>query len=280
MIASLSAESLKARKRWAYWIILGILLLWIVLLVYIVPYLVFKHPPRRFESPLPPSVLKHAVFPENLVPEVLSTTALIGAAIAIIVGALSTASEYGWLTVQTILIQKPSRGAVLLGKFLALAVIAIVITLVMFAAGAIMAAILINVDGGTSAWPSFDVLSKGFAAGLLEISVWTGFGAFVGIAFRSTAAAIGGGLIYLFVVEGLFAGVLFRDVDVIKDLIKFLPGVSAGAVNHAFPFTYRNPQVSVPTIDATRGTITLLVYLVAFVTLSLLIFRQRDVTGA
>ncbi len=73
MIASFRAENLKTRKRWANWIILGILLAWILILVYLVPYIFLSNPPKNFNSPVPASELKRTVFPENLVPNALST---------------------------------------------------------------------------------------------------------------------------------------------------------------------------------------------------------------
>src|ERR1700731_2434185 len=122
MIASFRAETLKARKRWANWILFGVLAVVMLLFGYVVSYLILKHPPRNFESPVPASVLLRAVFPENLVANVLSPITSLGAAIMIILGGLSTASEYSWLTVQTILIQKPGRIAVLSGKLINLAI--------------------------------------------------------------------------------------------------------------------------------------------------------------
>jgi ABC-2 type transport system permease protein len=280
MIASFGGESLKSRKRWANWILLGILLAWILILVYLVPYIFLSNPPKNFNSPVSASELKRSVFPENLVPSALSTTASIGAAIMIILGALSTASEYSWLTIQTILIQKPSRTAVLLGKFLALAAATILVSLVVFAAGAIASYLFVTLDHASSSWPSGLVLLKGFGTILLELAVWTGFGAFLGIAFRSTAAAIGGGLTYLFVGEGLLGGLLLRNVPIVKDLLNFLPGISADAVNSAFPTTYRSAATSAPVISAGRGAITLLAYLVLFVVVGIVIFRDRDVGGS
>src|SRR2546428_10834276 len=117
VIASLRAESLKTRKRWANWILFGILLLTLLLLGYVLTYVLLSHPPRNFESRVPARILKREVFPENLIPNVLAFTSTIGAAIMIILGGLSTASEYGWLTVQAILIQKPGRRAARLGDF-------------------------------------------------------------------------------------------------------------------------------------------------------------------
>src|SRR5207237_10387886 len=94
MIASLRAESLKTRKRWANWILFGILLLTLLLIGYVVVYVVLSNPPPNFRSPVPARVLKREAFPENLVPNVLAFTSRIGTAVMLILGRLSTAGEY------------------------------------------------------------------------------------------------------------------------------------------------------------------------------------------
>jgi len=279
MIASLQADGLKMRKRWANWIMVTILLAWLVLLVYALLYLLVKTPGSLRGSTVPAAVLKRQIFPENLIPTVLSTAATIGAAIMIIYGSLSTASEYGWSTIQTILIQKPGRAAVLGGKLLALAVATILISIAAMAVAALSAYVVATIDGSSSGWPAATEVVKGFGALVLQLAVWAAFGAFLGLAFRSTAAAIGGGLVYLFVGEVLLGG-LFRGAAVIKEVLKFLPGINAGAVNAAFHLTYRNPNTQAPLVDATHGVVTLLVYLIVFSVLSFAIFRRRDVGGS
>ena len=279
MIASLRAETLKARKRWANWILFGVLMLILLLFGYILTYVILKHPPANFRSPVPAGVLIRAVFPENLVANVLSPMTSIGAAIMIILGGLSTASEYGWLTVQTILIQKPGRIAVLLGKLANLAIITFLVSVTALASAALASYVLVSIDGSSSAWPSTSTLLKGFGALWLELAVWTAFGMFLGIAFRSTAAAIGGGLIYLFVLEALIAQLL-HDTPGIKEFLKFLPGVNAGAINASFRLTFRSPNAITQLVDATRGWITLLIYLVFFTITALVIFQDRDVGGS
>jgi ABC-type transport system involved in multi-copper enzyme maturation permease subunit len=279
MIASFSAETLKARKRWANWILFGILLAWIILLTYLVLFLVVTLQPQSIQGPVPASVLKRRLFPENFVPTVLGAGASIGAAIVLIFGALSTASEFGWLTVQTILIQKPTRAAVLGGKLLFLAVATLLVSVAMFAAAALASYVAVTLDGSSSAWPALDVMLKAVGALVLQLSVWTMFGAFLGIAFRSTAAAIGGGLVYLFVGEALL-GNLLRTTAIVKEGLKFLPGINADAVNAAFPVTIRDTTGSTQLVGAGRGVVTLIVYLVLFSALSLLIFRDRDVGGS
>jgi ABC-type transport system involved in multi-copper enzyme maturation permease subunit len=278
MIASLRAESLKTRKRWANWILFAILLAWIVVLTYLTLYLVVRLSPQSIRGPVSAAVLKHRLFPENYLPTLLGAAASIGSAIMLIFGALSTSSEYGWLTVQTILIQKPTRSAVHAGKLLALGITTVLVSLAMFAVTALAAYVVVTIDNSSSAWPAWDVTLKAFGALVLELAVWTSFGAFLGIAFRSAAAAIGGGLVYLFVVETLLGG-LFRDTPIVKDVLKFLPGVNSGAINAAFPLTIRDSAATAQLVTAGRGVVTLVVYLAVFAALSLLIFQRRDVGG-
>jgi len=279
MIASFSAESLKARKRWANWILIGILLAWILLLIYLTFFLVVTLSPKSIQGPIPASVLKRRLFPENFVPSVLNAGSSIGAAIMLIFGALSTASEFGWLTVQTILIQKPTRAAVLGGKLLLLGVATLLVGVAMFAAAALASYAAVTLDGSSSAWPTLEVMLKGFGALVLQLAVWTAFGAFLGIAFRSAAAAIGGGLVYLFVGEALLGG-LFRNTPIVKEVLKFLPGINADGVNAAFPVTIRDTGATTQLVSTGRGVLTLLIYLVVFSILSLLIFQRRDVGGS
>lgn len=279
MIASFRAETLKTRKRWANWILIGILLAWILLLIYLTLFLVVTLAPKSIQGPVPASVLKHRLFPENFIPTVLNAASTIGAAVMLIFGALGTASEFGWLTVQTILIQKPTRTAVLAGKYLALAGVTVVVALVMLAAAALASYAAVTLDGSSSSWPTVEVILKAVGALVLELAVWTAFGAFLGIAFRSAAAAIGGALTYLFVVEVLLGGFL-RNTPVVKDILKFLPGINGGAINAAFPLTIRDSGGPTELVTAGRGVVTLVVYLVVFTALSLLIWQRRDVGGS
>src|SRR5207244_10660013 len=107
MIASFRAENLKTRKRWANWILVGILLAWILLLTYLVLFLVVTLSPHSIQGPVPASVLKRRLFPENFVPTLLGAAGTIGAAILPIFGALTAAREFGSLRGTTLLHQTP-----------------------------------------------------------------------------------------------------------------------------------------------------------------------------
>src|SRR5205807_7541964 len=171
MIASFRAENLKTRKRWANWILVGILLAWILLLTYLVLFLVVTLSPHSIQGPVPASVLKRRLFPENFVPTVLSAAGTIGAAIMLIFGALTTASEFGWLTVQTILIQKPTRAAVLLGKFLTVAAATLLISILVFGAAALASFAPGTFAGSASSWRAGEGMLKGFGALLFQLTV-------------------------------------------------------------------------------------------------------------
>ena len=280
MIASLRADTLKARKRTANWILVGILAAWLVLLSYVLRYFVFKHPPQGFRSEVPPSVLIGLVFPVNVIPTVLSVLGTIGAAIMLIMGALSTASEYGWSTVQTILVQKPGRGAVLGGKIIALAAASLIVTLVLFLIGAAASLILAEVDGQPVHWAAASDFVRAIGTAWLVLGVYTAFGMALGVVFRSAAAAIGGGLTYVFVVEAVL-GNLLANTGGVKEVLKFLPGTNVAGLTRTFPFSpvsiTRGAGGGPTLVSGTRGLITLAVYMVAFVLISLLVFARRDV---
>lgn len=282
MIASLRADGLKFRKRRANWILVGILLAWLILLSYVLDYVIFKNPPPGFRSEVPPSVLIRIVFPENFVPTLLSVLGTIGAAIMLILGALSTASEYGWATVQTILVQGPTRRAVLGGKIVALALVSLLVTIVLFLAGAAASGLVTVVDGSSAHWPAADLILRGFGAAWLILGVYTAFGLALGVVFRSTAAAIGGGLTYVFVVEALLASLL-SNTGAVKEILKFLPRGAVSGVTQTFPFSpagiARGQGAGPALVSGTRGTITLLAYVVLFIIVALEIFQRRDVGG-
>jgi ABC-2 type transport system permease protein len=277
VIGSLSADLLKVYKRNSNWILLGILLGFVVFILYVAEYLVYKSPPAGFRTgTVPTSLLVTETFPQNLIPHVLSGISTIGAAIVLCIGALSTASEYGWITVQTILVQGPNRRAVLSGKFIALGMVSLVVTMSVFLAAAVTSLILVSVDGSTAFWPSASDLVRGFAAAWCIIGVYTAFGMVLGVILRSPAAAIGGGIAYVFVVEGLLTELL-ANTGVVREILKFLPGVAATGVTRVFSYTFAGLAQAPALVDGTRGSIMLIAYLAVFVMAGLAVFQRRDV---
>ncbi len=279
MIASFRADLLKIYKRNANWILVGILFGFVVLVLYVTEYLVYRNPPATFRTgSTPTTVLITQTFTQNVIPHTLSGIITIGAAIVLCLGALTTASEYGWMTVQTILVQRPGRTAVLLGKMLALGLISLLVTIGVFAAAAITSWILTASHGDPVQWPSLADLLKGFGLASLILYVYSVFGMALGVVLRSPAAAIGGGLAYVFVVELLLTEML-GNVSGIQEVLKLLPGVASTGATHIFQYTSSGISQGPVLVDGTRGLITLLAYLVAFLGIGLFIFNRRDVTA-
>lgn len=279
MTASFRADLLKIYKRNANWILVGILLGFVVLVLYVTEYLVYKNPPATFRTgSTPTTVLITQTFTQNLLPHTLSGITTIGAAIVLCLGSLTTASEYGWMTVQTILVQRPGRTAVLLGKMIALGLISLLVTISVFAAAAITSWILTTAQGGPVQWPSLLDALRGFGIAWLILYVYSVFGMALGVVLRSPAAAIGGGLAYVFVVELLLTEML-GNAGGIQQVLKFLPGVAATGVTHIFQYASTGIGQGTALVDGTRGLITLLAYLVVFLSIGLFIFNRRDVTA-
>lgn len=277
MIASVIAEWLKFRKRPANWVLALLLVATLLVFTYILSYLIFTHPPRGFntEGGPPPSVLKRLVFPENLPSSVLNDLGGLGIAIVLIIGALSAGNEYSWLTWHTILVQRPARLEVILGKVVLLVMVALALALAALGLAALTSFVLVRIDGSTSSFPPPADIVKAIGAAWLILATWTAFGVVLAVLFRGVAGSIGAGLTYFFVVEGLIAGLL-RDVTGVKEVLKFLPGVNGTAVVRAFSSSV--PQRGNPTqlVSSGRGAITLAIYLVVFTVVSALIVRRRD----
>ena len=122
MIASFQAEILKLRKRPATWVLLGVALALTQLFGYLLPYSSWATSDQNFQTEgMDPQAVLAGTLPGELVPTSLGGFPVFAGALALILGALATGSEYGWGTMQTALTQRPTRLAVYGGKLAALA---------------------------------------------------------------------------------------------------------------------------------------------------------------
>jgi ABC-type transport system involved in multi-copper enzyme maturation permease subunit len=274
MIASFRAEFIKQVRRPAVWIILAIAAVLSLLFGYIIPYIIYTHPPQGVSVQDQSNILT-SITPEGLLGNQIGGLVLFGAAFCLIIGVLVAGSEYGWNTIATILTQRPGRLDVLGGKLLVLVLIAVVYEIVII--GPALPASYIaarRLDAPTN-WPSLAEFLGGVGAGLLLLCMWTLGGALLAILFRGTALAIGLGMVYLFVIENLITGFAGR-LSVLKTIEKLLPGVNGGALISSISHSAGNPGVD-HVISATRGGITIAIYTAIFVVIASIVFRRRDV---
>ena len=168
------------------------------------------------------SDLFKALYPPNFHRVALSSVNGLGAAIAIILGVLAQGSEYGWGTLKTVLTQKPGRLAVFAGKWVALALVALLLAILIMLAAAITSAVLASIDGQAISWPDAFVLVKATAALWLILVVWTALGVMLAVIFQQSALAMGIGLVYGFVIEGLVFGI-FGSNPTLQNIEKGFP---------------------------------------------------------
>src|SRR5215218_7754161 len=141
MIGSIRAEWLKLWRRPATWV-LGISFCGAILTIgYVFVWLsalIVEQTPPSGDLPDPVGLareIRAELVPAQFLGASLALFGSLGGAIAIILGALTLGSEYGWGTLKTIFTQGPGRLVVLGGKVLALAGVLLAFTAGALAAG-------------------------------------------------------------------------------------------------------------------------------------------------
>jgi ABC-2 type transport system permease protein len=279
MIDAFRGEWLKLRKRPAVWILGWILVSLVVVLTYGVLFLIIVTRPGNVQlGGGGVDVLKQAIYPSNFVVAVLSGGGGgFGGAIALILGALTFGSEYGWATLKTIFTQRPARLETFAAKAAALGAVLALYDLVIFLAGAVASALIGAYFGHLAPWPSLLVILEGTFAGWLILAVWAALGAALSVLFRQAALAIGLGLVYSLAVEGILFGIL-GQFSWIKNVEKAFPGANATALIQSLSTLPRSPQNPEPIVGTLQAILVIVAYLVLFLAVSGLILRRRDVT--
>ena len=205
-----------------------------------------------------------------------------GGVIALMLGVLAFGSEYGWGTLRTLFTQRPGRLRVVGSKLLALAGVLVLFVLVVYAAGAVASTAIALREDVDIAWPSASILLRGLAAGWLILAVWAAFGVVLAVLSRGTALAIGIGILYALVIEGLLSA-LASQVTFLDRLVEFFLrangyslvaalGVSADDVAGNGPGSFSGPFV-----DGAQALLVLALYGAVFLVLSGWLLRRRDV---
>ena len=122
-------------------------------------------------------------------------------------GVFALGSEYGWGTLKTLFTQGPSRSRVLAAKLAALALVLIPFVLCLFVAG-LIASLVIAADRGRAGDAPVRVAAGARARRRwLILAVWAALGVLLGVLTRGTSIAIGLGILYALLVEGLLSNI-------------------------------------------------------------------------
>ena len=284
MIASFEAELIKLWRRPAVWVLGGILVIAIVGLGYVVSWLVVSHLPAGSDlarSVRDPASLKLAYYPVSWVKNTLGIGGELGGAMCMVLGVLVIGSEYGWGTFKTLLTQRPGRLATFGGRLGALALVIGIYELAIFSATGVTSLVIASIDKHNITWPAAGTVIEALAAEWLVFATWTAFGMLLAFLFRQSALAVGIGMVYMLILEGLVLTLLSQvGGQWVLELRKLLPGTAAAALADSFgqvggALAGRAPAQAL--IGAQRATITLGVYAAAFSAIAAIVFRRRDV---
>jgi ABC-2 type transport system permease protein len=273
MTRQVIAELLILRKRAATWILLGIWTLLGVFFAYVVPYAL---------DPEDATGGIRQFLPESLAGTLIDGFPFFGGVFALMLGVFALGSEYAWDTLKALFTQRPGRLRVFVAKLAALAIVLIPFVLALFAAGAVASLVIAQIESAPASFPSAWLLLRAIAAGWLILFSWAALGVLLGVLTRGTSLAIGVGILYALVIEGLLSA--FADsVSVLEPLTQvFLRangyslatalGDSAASIEANGPGSYSGPIVG-----SAQALAVLVASAAVFAGLAGLVLRRRDV---
>ncbi|HEV2218481.1 MAG TPA: ABC transporter permease subunit [Candidatus Dormibacteraeota bacterium] len=277
----LAAELYKTVRRPAVWVcVLGLMMIAITI-GYAVPWLAETF--SKTTQGLPPGTtladFKVTLYPQNFVFNTVGDP--LGGVFALILGVLLQGSEYGWGTVKMLYTQRAGRVSMLAGKLAALAIVVVVMVIGLFAVDAVASVAAALFDGKMIQFPAAIEIVKGIGALSLDYAFWACFGFILATLFRQSAMAIGLGLAYALVVEGLIFGFGAALLSWLKNVQQWFPIANTGYLTDSLGSAKIKgiPESPPPFADATHAVIVLTAYVVVFVVISAVLVRRRDVTS-
>jgi len=206
-----------------------------------------------------------------------------GLLIVILIGTL-TAQEYGWRTMQLWLSNGISRPVLLLAKFAIVLLPALLFVLAPFVTGALTTAVFTQNLQGSLPFAEVDwwqaalsILRTAYT--LLPYAALTFL---LAVASRSTVVAVGGGLAYTLLIEGVLMQLLGLVGGTWAKIGQYLP---AGLSNSLASLNRVSAQASTGLVTQADGlsmetaVIGIALYTLLFVGLAVLAFRRQDLSG-
>jgi ABC-type transport system involved in multi-copper enzyme maturation permease subunit len=282
VIGALQGEWLKMRKRPGVWLLFGVLLALLVLLEYFIGWLYLTYAPAGGSYPagVTAADYKVGVYPENFIKNALSGGGTVGGAIALILGVLSMGSEYGWGTLKSIFTQRPSRLAAWTAKLAVVAGLLAILVVLFFCLAAASSLLLASIDGVSYTWPPPGEIARAFAATWLVFLMWASLGMLLSVLLRQSALAIGIGLVYVLLIEGILLGI-FSGPDAVRAVERVLPGANASALITSFGHVVIRgvrDQSPAPVAGAIQAAVVVALYLVGFSAVGGFLLRRQDVS--
>ncbi len=273
MIATIRAEWRKSRFRPAF-LVAGGVMAGITALVYGLNWYLALHPNAAGER----AVNIATLYPDQFVNNVMGAAFPVGAAMAIVVGAIFAGSEFGWSTLKTMFTQGPGRLTVWAGRSVVFGAWMLIMTVVLFAVGVGSSIVVALFQGHAIAWPAAIDVAKGMGAIWLVFAVNGAIGLALGTLIRQSAAALGIGLIYVLAVEIIAV----RFIDLINNgaykwVTELFVNQNATALTRSFTSPVFGRAIA-PAVSAEHAVLVLAAYGIGLVVVAAGLLRLRDVT--
>lgn len=278
MIAAIRVEYDKLVRRPALWWSAVAAAAMSIVFGYMIPYLVGTDDAAPGSAPGERgySVPLETLLPEQLVENAISGFPLFYLALALVLGALTSGSEYTWRTIRSVVLWGPGRITMLAAKSIVLVAAVVIVAVAAFAAGAASSWVIAVVENESASPPPVAEVLRGLGAAWLILAVGAVLGLAGGVLARSSGAVIGAGLVYLFVVELLLRTFVSRS-EVIEVTAKALPGTNAGSLAGSFAETTQGAPGVNDLVGTGQAVAVLLAWSAAGVVVSAAVFARRDV---
>lgn len=218
------------------------------------------------------------MIPATVVGTTTSGYAFFGGALVLILAVLTFGNEFNWNMWKTLFTQRPSRTHIILAKLGALALVIVPMVVLATAVNGVASVVIAQMEDAPMNWPSFGTFMEAFGAGWLILMAWAAFGVLLAVLTRGTGLAIGLGILWALVIEGLLSG-FGNSIDWMRPAVEGLIRANAYSLTRSFgggtvdgPGLFNGPFVSVP-----QAIAVLSVWLVVCSGLSLWLMRRRDV---
>lgn len=279
---SLNAELILIRKRTAYWVLLGFWSAAALLFSYILPYYAYTSG-IDFHGRAGGLLLLLALLPQNLVSNISGSFPFFGGTVVFIFGALAMGSEYGWGTLTTVYCQGAGRLKVFFAKIAAVTIMLVPFVLMVFFLGLMAGKLIAWREGQALALPPLCETVRAMGVSWLLMAAWASLGIMLAVLFRGTSLAIGLGIIYGLVFEGLVSS-FGQQIDLIGKLSKGLLRTNGYSLISSLGVTIQGEvgpgQYSIDVVSGRQAMSVLAFYIVIFIALAASMISRRDVGGA
>jgi ABC-2 type transport system permease protein len=280
MIEMVRAELFKLRKRRMTWVLLIVLVAFFCLMFF-ATYGVISSPPARMSEEVVNLVRTSLQFPDAF-DRIFAHAATIGTLLLIILVASSIGNEYGWGTVRQVLTRRGIRYHFVIAKLGSFVIMALIGLLISIIVGFILALITSNLLGSIN----WDFMTASYVGGLFQKFGWTTFSlmpyilmaAFFAFLGRSALVGIGGGLGFYFI-EAIAVGIFNQSGGWLAEIPDYLIGPNVDALVPSIQMA-RGIFASSGTLTSTlHASVTLAIYCVVFLVISLYMFKKRDIAA-